>query len=69
MKGEESKVSVVHGNHTLGGTDSALRLVTCWSSDALRLSSSGRTGRESPFESGRSLRYPLAFLLPSPELR
>jgi hypothetical protein len=24
MKGEESKVSVVHGNHTLGGTDSAL---------------------------------------------
>jgi hypothetical protein len=27
-----------------GGTDSALRLVTCWSSDALRLSSSVRTG-------------------------
>ena len=30
-----------------GGTDSALRLVTCWSSDALCLSSSGRTGRKS----------------------
>src|SRR5271165_6625970 len=29
----------------LGGTGCALRLVTCWSSDALRLSSSGRTGR------------------------
>jgi hypothetical protein len=33
-----------------GGTDSALRLVTCWSSDALRLSSSGRTGRKSPLK-------------------
>ena len=31
-----------------GGTDSALRLVTCWSSDALRLSSSGKTGRFHP---------------------
>jgi len=30
-----------------GGTESALRLVTCWSSDALRLSSSGRTGQKS----------------------
>jgi len=29
------------------GTDSALRLVTCWSSDALRLSSSDPTGRKS----------------------
>jgi hypothetical protein len=32
----------------LGGTDSVLRLVTCWSYDALRLSSSGRTGRFHP---------------------
>jgi hypothetical protein len=31
-----------------GGTDSALRLVTCWSSDALRLSSLGRTRRKLP---------------------
>jgi hypothetical protein len=31
-----------------GGTDSALRLVTCWSSDALRLSSSGQTSRFHP---------------------
>lgn len=30
-----------------GGTDSALRLVTCWSSDVLRLSSLGQTGRKS----------------------
>jgi hypothetical protein len=31
-----------------GGTDSALRLVTCRSSDALRLPSSGQTGRFHP---------------------
>jgi hypothetical protein len=39
----------------LGGTVSALRLVTCWSSDALRLSSSGRTGRKSPLKA--AVRY------------
>ena len=55
-----------------GGTDSALRLVTCWSSDALRLSSSGRAGRFiHPYYSTRgradksrcSLRFPFIFLL------
>jgi hypothetical protein len=50
-----------------GGTDSALRLVTCRSSDALRLSSSGRTSRQSAAESSCSLRFPCAFLLPWPE--
>ena len=50
-----------------GGTGCALRLVTCWSSDALRLSSSGRTGRQSAAESSCSLRFPCAFLLPWPE--
>lgn len=50
-----------------GGTVSALRLVTCCSSDALRLSSSGRTSRQSAAESSCSLRFPCAFLLPWPE--
>ena len=59
-----------------GGPDSALRLVTCWSSDALRLSSSGRTGRFHPPlttlhavelpKSRCSLRFPLIFLLDPP---
>jgi hypothetical protein len=39
------------------------RLVTCWSSDALNLSSSGRTGRKSPLKSGYSLRFLFVFLL------
>jgi hypothetical protein len=50
-----------------GGTVSALRLVTCWSSDALRLPSSGRTGRQPAAESSCSLRFSCAFLLPWPE--
>jgi hypothetical protein len=41
-----------------GGTDSALRLVTRWSSDALRLSSSGRTGRKSPLKAAARYAYP-----------
>jgi hypothetical protein len=45
-----------------GGTDSALRLVTCWSSDALRLLSSGRTGQKSAAENPRSLRFLFVFL-------
>jgi hypothetical protein len=48
------------------GGNRTLRLVTCRSSDPLRLSSSGRTGRQSPFESGRS---PSCCLRPSCDKR
>jgi hypothetical protein len=59
----------------LGGADSALRLVTCRSSDALPLSSSARTSRKSPLKaavryasssSSCALVRPLGMFFPQP---